>query len=116
MLLQSSLDFSALIPTHEFTPRYNRHPGNQQILEENREHFSKQAKLVLRHLANGEKVSGEMMHKLYGMQDFRPRIAQIRKVFELIPSKVTGGHGAKQWEMKEEDRPRAIEMLKEMKA
>lgn len=109
MLLRSQPDLFT-----QLTPDYNRHSGNQEILEENRQHFSTQAIKVLRHLANGEKVSGEMMHRLHGIQDYRPRIAALRKLFALIPSKIPGGKGAKQWEMKETDRPKAIEYLRKI--
>lgn len=90
------------IPVNHLTVPHNRHKGNQQILNENREHFSNQTKTVLDHLLKGEKVSGLKMMRLHGIQDIRPRIACIKKLgYQLTEEKIKGGHGAKEWHLKQ---------------
>lgn len=91
-------------PSYEpqLTEARNRHRGNQEILDENREHFSSQTEIVFSHLRKGEKVSGLQMMGLYKIQDVRPRIAKIRKILEeygieLMEERIPGGHGAKTW-------------------
>lgn len=98
------LDIFTDSPKEELTAPYNKGAGNQQILEENREHFNGQAKKVLDHLLKGERVSGLRMMELYKIQDIRPRIAAIKKAgYQLKEEKISGGHGAKEWFIENND-------------
>jgi hypothetical protein len=83
----------------ELTATHNRH-GQNESLNENREHFTKQALIVLGHLLNGEYVDGLSMFKIHEIQDIRPRIAAIKKHYPVEEEKIPGAHGAKRWRIK----------------
>lgn len=86
-------------PAYQLTEPFNQHTGNQEILDDNREHYSQQAKLVLEHLLRGEWVNGRQMNRLHQIQDIRPRIAAIKKYYVLEERKIEGGHGSKEWKI-----------------
>lgn len=98
MSLQLSISFDREL---QLTVPHNRHKGNEDILNENREHFTNQTQLVLNHLKRGERVSGLRMMKLHGIQDVRARIYAIKKAgYVVMEEKIKGGHGAKKWWIK----------------
>lgn len=89
----------------DFTAPYNQHEGNQAILDENREHFSGQAKWVLEQLLVGRVLTGLIASREYGIQDIRPRIAKLIAMgYPIQKGKVPGGHGAKTFYMTPDDR------------
>lgn len=92
--MQTTLNFEKPL-----TPERNKN-GGQANLDENRPHFTAQALTVLQHLLNGEWVSGREMFIKHDIQDVRPRIAALRKYFELDEEKIPNAKGAKRWRIK----------------
>jgi len=92
---QLNLSFVGLTTDH------NRH-GQDEVYQDNRPHFQSQTEVVLSHLRNGEVVTGARMFTLHQIQDIRPRIAAIRKLFlttgeRLLENRIKGANGAKEW-------------------
>ena len=87
----------------DFTVTHNQNAGNNQILEENRQHFNGQAKIVFDLLMQGEEVTSVKMLS-YQILDLRARIFSIQKRLGIdIPErKIPGGHGQKAWKLTEE--------------
>lgn len=71
--------------------------GGQKNLDENRVHFSQQAEKILKYLLRGYSITGLKAFKIFGIQDYRPRIAAIKKHVQLESTMVKNGKGAKQW-------------------
>lgn len=68
----------------DFTVEYNRHPGNQEILDANRLHFSRQAKWVFEQLMAGRTIDGRIAYQEYDILDLRARIFSIKKVLKPL--------------------------------
>lgn len=91
---------------------FNRHSGNQQILNENREHFSGQAKVCLDLLMNGETVTSKKM-LVYDIIDTRARIYTLKsKGIQITEKKILKGNGAKEWSMSPDQVKYNLELIK----
>lgn len=93
-IIQSEIDFT--VPS-------NSGAGNQKILDDNRLHFSKQARWALIKMMSGESVSGFIAWKEFNIQDLRARIYGLKsKGIEVSERKIENGNGAKEWFMTED--------------
>lgn len=91
---------------------FNRHRGNQEILNSNREHFSGQAKVCLDLLLKGETVTSKKMIA-YDMIDTRARIFTLKsKGIQITEKKILKGNGAKEWSMSPEQIKYNLELIK----
>ncbi len=96
-------DSPGLQPT--LTIAHNKHAGNDEILQENRNHFEGQAKKVLEHLLNGERVTSERMYELYKIVDVRARIFSLKKAgYAIIAVRIPNGRGAKEWSLNQKSK------------
>lgn len=104
-------DLFSQLPLDNLTIPYNRGRENNESLQENRVHFSGQARVVLDLLMKGETVSSlKMIQTPYFILDTRARIYSIEKVLNItIPeTKIPGGRGAKEWSLT----PELIQVIK----
>lgn len=94
---------SDLFSQPPLTIPFNRHKGNQAILEANRNHFGGQTKIVLELLMKGESVSSRDMFDRFNIVDCRARLFAIRKKGYLVTEeRIVGGKGSKVWRMTKE--------------
>lgn len=91
--------------------QYENNAVSQQILDENRDHYKGQVKLIYDHLMKGGRINSQNNRIWNGSRysiilDVRARIRDISRVVGASVSSVNivGGHGLKDWYMSEADK------------
>lgn len=80
----------------KLTAKRNKNGNNAQF-QENKPHFNGQALTVLKWLLRGYWADSRLMFAKFGITDSRPRIAALKKNFDIICERVPNGKGLKRW-------------------
>lgn len=84
--------------------RFESNPASQIILDANRDHFSKQCRVIFDALMSGEQMNSHMAVVEYKIVDFRRRLADLRAAGVLMTWVPSENGRSKEWIMTNEQK------------